>query len=329
MIAGVLGGLAILVKSVAVFFIAGPWIGLILSRMKLIDALKDIKIWAIVVLSIFPYAVFHIYGVYISGLLTEQFSLRFFPQLWVDPVWYLQWKGMIDSTVRFIWFLLAILGIFQIEQKPYRGMVLGMLIGYLVYGFTFSYHISTHDYYQLPLVPIIALGLAAGAKTIFSNLKGAKWLANLAVLFVVLAASVTSAWDIRVQLKRQDYRSEMTFWQNLGQTLGDNASVIGLTQDYGYRLKYWGWVNAENWMTSGDFNLRMLAGQDFDMQKLFEDETAGRDYFVVTMLEELDHQPEVKNLLYENYPIVDQTDEYVIFDLRGSLEEGTPPQTAP
>ena len=38
-----------------------------------------------------------------------------------------------------------------------------------IYGFTFAYHIGTHDYYQLPLIPILALSIAPLVDHYFEN----------------------------------------------------------------------------------------------------------------------------------------------------------------
>ena len=306
------------------FFVGGAWVGLILSRQGLVKSLKDPKVWVLAILTVLPYGVFHVYGVYISGLLESQFKLRFFPQLWLDPVFYLRWKGLIASTVGFEWFLVALLSVFLVREKAYRGVVIGLLLGYFAYGLTLSYHISTHDYYHLPLIPVVAVGLAAGTHTLFSNLKGVKWLVYPVLVGVILFGVVTSAWDVRVQLKRVDYRSEVIFWEKLGEKVGAGASVVGLTHDYGYRLAYWGWITSTNWMTSGDFNYRALDGQEFDMVSLFEEETAGKDFFVVTLLNELESQPKLKKMLFANYPVLEETDEYLIFDIRNRLEKSNP-----
>ena len=97
---------------------------------------------------------------------------------------------------------------------------------------------------------------------------------------------------------------------------------MSIPPDYGYRLAYWGWTGTQNWLSSGDFEYRALAGQEFDMAKMFAEEVAGKDVFLVTMFGELDKQPKVKNLLYENYPLLEQDEEYVIFDLQHPLTGG-------
>ena len=157
-LAGLLGGIAILVKTTAVFFVGGAWVGLVLAGPGLKKAVRDRKVWIMGFLTILPYLLYFVYGVFISGALASQFEGRFFPNLWIDPVFYLQWNTMIASTAGFEWFWLALLCTFLIRGRAERGLFLGAWVGYFLYGMTFAYHISTHDYYQLPLLPLVADG---------------------------------------------------------------------------------------------------------------------------------------------------------------------------
>lgn len=313
--AGLLAGWAIFVKSVAVFFIAGAWLGLLLAGFALRSLLCNRQVWVMALLTVLPYAGFHIYGVYITGLLESQFSLRFFPQLWTDLVFYLRWNGQISQVIGFEWFLVGLIGLLAVRGRPARAMLIGALAGYFLYGLALPYHISTHDYYQLPLIPLVALGLGAGFDALVRQLRGPRWLVYTLVVGVMLFGITIKAWDVVVTLKRQDYRSEAAFWQELGQTVGQDTQVVGLLHDYGYRLAYWGWISPTNWMTSGDFNLRELAGQQFDIQQVFEEQTAGKDVFVVTLFDEFERQSELKDMLVKQYAVLRQTDDYIIFDL--------------
>ncbi len=320
-VAGLFGGLAILSKSVAVFFITPAWAAVVLTAVGVRKAIGDLQVWVLGILTVLPYAIFHVYGVYISGELTSQFQLRFFPVLWRDPVFYLRWNGELGSVLGFEWFLMALICTFLLRDKVQRTLLASVWLGYFAYGMTLPHHIATHDYYHLPLVPVVGLCLGIGAEKLFRSLRGPKWVLYLVVMGVVAFAVTVKAWDVRVTLKRDDFRNEIIYWQRMGERLGAGASVIGLTQDYGYRLAYWGWVTPANWMTTADFTIRELAGQRFDnIQALFDAQTEGKDFFLVTMFHELDRQPELKNILYSNYPIVDEGNDFVIFDLRRKLE---------
>jgi hypothetical protein len=267
-------------------------------------------------LAVLPYAVYHFYGSVILHLLQSQFSLRFFPQLWNDPVYYLHWQEAINGTVGFHWVVAALLGTFTIRQKPLRAMLVGAWIGYAAYGLTFSYHIQTHDYYQLPLLPLVGLGLAGAAELVFRSLQGRKILVYPVVTAILLFWAVTAAWSVRVTLKAANYRPEERIWAAAGEALGHEAKVVGLTHDYGYRLLYWGWVNQKSFQTSSDITYRSLAGQtEGDFEVAFEEATRGMDFFIVTLFGDLEHQPALKSRLYDNYPIYVDAGDYVVFDL--------------
>lgn len=319
-VAGLSCGIAIYIKSVAVFFIAPALAGLLLSAFSFKDLLRNKQVWALFVLAIAPYLAYHVYAMYVLKLLESQFSLRFFPNLWKDPVFYLQWVGQIKSVMGLEVFLTALVGILVLPKKPWKGMLIGLLAGYLIYGFTFSYHISTHDYYQMPMLALTALGLAAMFDFIISHLPKAN-VFNLGAIAMVLAGfMLLKAWDARVTFKKVDYHNETRFWEKLGDQLGHDSRVTGLLTDYGYRLAYWGWMDVDPWMQTSDISLREMAGSEVDINAAFQKEVAGRDYFVVTLLGDFEKQPELKAALNAAYPLIETNDEVLIYDLRGQAQ---------
>ncbi len=319
LIAGALGGMTILVKVLSGFFLAGAWLGILTTHREWRKAVRNRQLWTAAALTLLPYLLYHVYGMYIAGFLQGQYSARFFPSMWMDPVFYLRWKGMIDSTVGFVWFLIALLGLFTLKDRVYRGLMLAMLAAYFLYGLLVPYHITTHDYYQEPLILLVAVGLAAALVGILQLMQGPKILLRGVALALLLFTVVVQAWDVRVSLKAVDYRSEAEFWRELGEVIGHDRQVVGLTHDYGNRLAYWGWVDSTEWLSAADFRYRQLAGQELDTQTLFAEQIQGKDVFVVTLMGELDHQPELRSLLFQGYAIEAQTDEYVIFDLQQPL----------
>ncbi|MBI9049647.1 MAG: glycosyltransferase family 39 protein [Anaerolineaceae bacterium] len=318
-VAGVLSGLAIFIKAVAVFYVAGAWIGLLLFGVGIKKIWKDPKVWLAGFLSIFPYACYHFYGVYVVGRLADQFAGRFFPEKWLDPVFYLQWKSLISSVTSFEWFIAAAIATLLISSKPIRSMLLGVWAGYFLNGMALSHHFATHDYYHLPLIAMVAVGLAAAGAGIFEKLIDHKWLSHVVVYGLLLFASVLYLWDVRVHLKRIDYHSEIKIWTEIGETIGNGAPVVSLAHDYGYRLSYWSWITPTNWGTSADFNFLAETGQTFEFQDLFNERVNGKDYFVVTLFSELDRQPALKAVLENHYTVFAESGDYIIYDLRQEI----------
>jgi 4-amino-4-deoxy-L-arabinose transferase-like glycosyltransferase len=318
--AGLITGLAIYVKGTGLFFVLPAFAGMVLFGMGLKQALRSLKFWLVAILAVLPYALYTYYGMYVLHLLEDQLALRFFPSMLIDPVFYLHWMGPIKSAVGYGAFMLALLGLLLFSNKTKRGFMIGAWFGYLVYGMVFPYHITTHDYYQMPLIPLVALGLAGAAQPLFARLvdfslkKTFLWV-GAASLILVFALTITG-WDSIVTLKRDDYRNEVTFWVKMGKMLENQGPVVGLTHDYGYRLGYWGWEPIANWMTSADFNLQALAGNTYDMKAYFKQATAGKNLFVVTLLQDFNSQPALKEMLNDHYQIFAQAGDYIIYDLR-------------
>ena len=318
---GLFGGLALFVKNLSAFIIVGGFAGVILGARGLKRSIRDPQAWLMAVLLVLPVGIYTLYGV-LKMDMGGQFALRFFPEMWKDPAFYFRWDAMINDVVGFGASMFAIVSIFLTDKKRERPLLFGLWIGYFLFGMTFPYHIYTHDYYQLSLIPIVAISLAIGIRWLLERF--AKYnpgvLSPVVLVGIVLFGTVVQAWYGRARLVSTNYRNEPSFWAEIGDKLGHGPGVIGLTQDYGYRLAYWGWQSSAAWFTSADIDVRYLAGQDIDIAEKFADDTAGKKYFLVTMFGELDDQPAVKNLLYTHYPIFAQTDEYVIFDLEHPLD---------
>ncbi len=322
--AGLLAGTAIFVKNVAVFPLLGGFALMLLWTRGWKAAFKDSQAWTLALLTALPTAIYMVYGLYISKDVELAVGLRFFPSLWVDPGFYVRWKNIVSNTLGFGPFLLALLGVFLARAGRERALLLGTLLGYLAYGFALSYHISTHNYYQLPLIVFISLSLAVVGKTLFQALAQVNgqcpW-ARLAVGAILLLGVGAEMWAVRVELVKDDFRSEPQFWADLGDKLGHTTPVLGLTQDYGNRLEYWGWQYVDEWPTTGDQNLRELAGKAKTFEEVFADRIVGKRYFVITNFNQFERQPDLKERLSSTYPILEQTPEYLIFDLEHPLDQ--------
>ncbi len=314
-IAGLLGGLTIFVKSVAIFFVAGIWLGLLFSRMKLSNLLKNRQLWLIGFLCLLPYTLFLVYANLIVGGYEGQFSLRFFPQLWTQIGFYLRWVGTLRLAISLEWLVLGLLGIFLNKDKHWRWMLIGALIGYGLLGFALSYHISTHDYYNLPVYLMVCIGVGVLFQKLLSINNESHWFGRITIILLVFVTAIYGYEAYRT-LKRTNYNEEITFWQEMGQRLGNDSKVVALSEDYGYRLSYWGRITPMNWMNTEDIRIRQEAGQTYNFENYFKSEVQGRDYFVVTLMDELEKQPELKAILFDKYNISFQDMRSIIFDLK-------------
>lgn len=312
-IAGTLAGLSILIKAVAVFFIAGIWLGGLFSHLKFNQLLKNRQIWIIGILCFLPYIIFLRYASLSADGYAGQFNLRFFPQMWTQVSFYLSWLGTLRLSISLEWLLVGLVGILIMNVKTPRWMLMGVLIGYLLLGFTLPYHISSHDYYNLPLYLIISIGLAVIAQNLIAAHPDR--LIKVSFIFLIILGVSAYGYEAYRTLKRTNYASEIVFWEQLSEQLGRSAKVVALCEDYGYRLAYWGWNSPVNWMNTEDIRIRLAAGQTFDFGNYFKSSTQGKDYFLITLKDEYEKQADLKHYLSSNFIIKQETDRYLIYDL--------------
>lgn len=320
--AGGFAGAAIFVKNVAVFPLFFS-ISFLTLPGQFRQRLKDPQFWVIAGIASLPTAAYTLYGVMGAGFLGQQFAFRFFPNLLIDPVFYLRWKEQIDAVIGFGTFMFALTGIFLIDKFE-KGLLLGLWFGYFLYSMIFAYHTITHDYYQLMLIPITALSLSPiveiASRKIDENLYGglSTFMTRGFLAGMLLLAMSIQVWNTRVDLARKDYRDEAQHWRTIGNEinlLGNPGPVLTIAEDYGYRLAYWGWQEVEAWLDTGDLNLRALDSREIELNSKFLEKANGKTYLVVTQMNKLNAQPEIKTFVFENYPIVISNDEYLVFDL--------------
>jgi hypothetical protein len=322
-LAGLLGGFAIFIKFSAVFFVIGGALGLALSRLTLRDLFRSAQVWVIALLGALPAALYLLYGIFIRGDMTSQFSGRFVPALLFNPYNYLQWEVKMSMAAGGLFVMLGLLGLFLTQDRRLRILLYGLWGSYILFGLFFNYHIATHDYYHLPFLPIVGLSLAPLGDWFFARLRESSvqpW-ARLAVCVALLFGLFSMTWDVRNQLKAVDYRPQAAMWAEVGESLGEDARILALTQDYGSRLEYWGWRESLHWPYLGDAGYANVRSGRMTFDDLFNRYSSKMSHFLVTDFDELDRQPELKERLFSFYPVSAEGEGYLIFDLKNPLPQ--------
>jgi hypothetical protein len=316
-LAGLLGGLAIFIKFSAAFFVIGAALGLVLSRYSLRGLLRNGQIWMMAILGALPGMLYLFYGLFIEGGLGGQFKGRFILSLLVNPFNYLQWMTKVDLAAGGIFVMLALLGFFLTTDKHLRSFLLGVWGAYLLYSLSFNYLVATHDYYHLPFIPIVALSLSPLGGWFFARLAEStvQSYARTAAYVILLLGLFMSVWRVRNQMKAVDYRRAAAMWAQIGE-LVQGQRVVALTQDYGSRLEYWGWMTPNTWPSIGEMSHSVVRGGTIDsFDEMFHQYTGKRDLFLVTDFDEFKAQKQLREKL-SSYPLYAEGDSYIIYSLR-------------
>jgi hypothetical protein len=320
-LAGLSAGFAMFVKSTAVFFLLGGMGALVLLRSHIKNSLKDSQVWTIGILSALPVLMYNIYGIFIVGSLGRQFKGRIFPQLLSDLQFYRRLKNAMATVAGHeLILLVAIIGLVLIRRKEEIGYLVGIWIGYLVYVLAFSYHSTTHYYYHLPLIPLAALSIAGFSNFVFEKVKS-RLFYNLVRMGLVLIL-ILGVGGGYYMLFSEDYGNVPYFFGKVTSKVEHDAKIVVLSQDYGNRIAYYGWIAPKAWLGTGDLEYSKLRGGTEDpFEEKFNQFVGNADYFIVTWFNELRRQEKLYNKLYNNYEIYEEGGGYVIFDLHQTIEK--------
>ena len=317
LLAGIAGGMAALLKPWAGLFPAFTAIGLVITGWGWKAIFKELKIWVTAAIMIIIPGIY--YFVIISGRSSGYFTFWTigFSFLLRQGAFYVHWIDNLRTLMDFSFLVAGLAGSLLLDRRG-RTVALSLWAAYFVFGLLMPFQISTHDYYNLPLVPVVALTIGPVGGLVLSSLAQQRRLVHVLGIGVMIFAMTYPAWIDRSGLLGVNYRGEPGGWRKIGEALPANKTVIALTRADGMLVKYYGWHAVNIWPSLTDFNLTKLRGGNYDpnFEKFFDSEIAGQDLFLVTEFSDFDAQPNLKNYLNQHYPIYSQGDGYIVYNLQ-------------
>jgi len=333
---GVCSGMAVLTKAVAFYPIAGILILISIHTFRIraqasqkgfFYALGKLmlspQIWCMAALTVLPTGIYYMTR---GGRVSEYFSSWTIALLHMllEPQTYLRWINLVQELVNPFALALALVGILLARGRN-LALLAGMWLGYIAYGFFLPYQMTSHSYYHLQLVPFVAISLVPVAQYVTNRLisgthkRNKIWQALAATLLII--GFIYSTWQASIPLYSQDYRNEPAYWQQIASYLPGEGKIIALTQDYGYRLMYYGWRKVVLWPNRGEIKLSILRGSNKEFEEFFKKRIEGKSYFLITAFGQYEDQPELQQMLSDNFPILEQGNGYLIFDLQHPLSK--------
>ncbi len=313
LIAGIIGGVTILVKVMAGFFIMGMLAGVVLGKIKLRRLFKSPSPWIVALLSLLPSLIYYIFTHGANSATYFTFWTVSFAHMLLTSKFYSSWMGMVNSLMTLPVVMVAIFGVF-LARKEIKPLLIGLWVGYALFGLAWPFQYTTHDYYHLTLVGIVGLSLTPVLDVVLRALNDQHLFWRLAAVGVFIFASGYSLWVSRSVLYVADYRSEPQAWYKIGQAIPANSSFVALTGDFGYRLMYYGWrMPTAMWPGLDTLEMQAVHGNSpLDYQNYFDSITSGKEYFLVTGA--LTQQPQLKTIL-DQYGIAAQSADFTLYDL--------------
>lgn len=317
-LAGLFGGIAMLTKVVAVYIVGGALFALAVFALGIRRLWRDPQVWVMALLILLPSALYYLGR---EGRASEFFSswTVSLSHLLLEPSFYVRWMNTVQSLVGLGALLAGLAGIL-IAHPRLRALLIGLWGGYAIYGLFLPYQMYTHSYYHLQLIPIVALSLVPPIELILNRLSQEKWWAQVVFAGLVMAGLAFSAAVSIGEMRSEDYRVEPAYWQEIASYLPSDGKIIALTQDYGYRLMYYGWRKVILWPNRGELNVSKLRGSEKEFQEYFSKRTEGMSYFLITAFNQFNDQPDLQQYLKGHFPVVAQGVGYLIYDLEHPLQ---------
>jgi len=313
--------LAILIKPVCMFLIFGAFVSLAICKQGIRRTIISPKFLLFIVISLLPTILFYSYGMLISGLFRGQARGSFLPDLLLYPFFWKGWFSLIGKVVGHTALIGAFLGVLMFRKRLPRALMIGLWSGYFIFGLVFTYHIHTHNYYQLQIIPIIALSLGPIGALVMKYLSQTcrRWYWHTAVLGILFLAVFISIRMASGNLGVKDPERKVRLAQEIGKDINHSTKTIFLSKNYGNVLKYHGELSGKNWPHCHDFRTAELRGiPQMSVEERFNILSLNYfpEYFIVTDLREFEIQEDLKSFLTRKFSIMVQHNDYLIFDLR-------------
>lgn len=332
-VAGLVAGASVFVKVQAVFMVLFAFGSLMISRKSVRQTLSRPPLWIFLFTSLAPGVFYYSYGLFVTKSLQAQASWSFMPRLLASPLFYTGWLKNVGLVAGFSLFLVTILALpLAYSRKTTRAFLAGLWGGYIVFSLIFNYHTSTHHYYHLQVIPLVALSVGYVGALVFARLNYSRipWKLRAAVLAALLIAFALDGMK-QVIIRRHWLENNMDFTRvvevakEIGQHVDHSMKCIFLDPEYGSTLKYHGWLAGWIWYSAQDISVRRrFRGMDErNAQELYFKKYAIHqpEFFIVTDLKEFDRQNDLKEFLNSKFPIVASTSRYMIFDTTRMREE--------
>jgi dolichyl-phosphate-mannose-protein mannosyltransferase len=342
--------LAMLVKLVCLFVILGAFISLSLCKWGFRATIKNSRSWMFAAFAFAPSLIIYPQAMLTSGVqqwqvkssfiphlfaersywglggLLHLMTLTVIPHLFLERSFWVGWVTMIYWTVGLVPFIVAVVGILIARQGLPRALLIGLWTGYLAFGLAFNYHISTHNYYQLQFIPIVALSLASVADAVLKQLPSpteAPGRGRAGYAAILLLGTTMVVWYVSEAQAPLSYanRDQMTIAQAIGERVNHTGKALLLSRAYGNLLKYHGELSGIRWPWRDEMQIDSRWLRLPTVEERFQElnQEFSPEYFIVTDMPEYRGQPTLQEFLTKTFPLLVQDDQYLIFDLRRRL----------
>ena len=336
MVAVVGSSMALFVKpGICLFQVFGAFSALIVYRKGFIKTLSSPHLYLFTLLTLLPMGLY--YAWFLQGA-----ADRIAPDALLSLGFWRGWLLQIEYMVGYVALTGALLGVLLLRPGTPRALMAGLWGGYFLFGITFTHHVSTHDYYSLQLIPVVAISLGSLWNFVLADLwrTGSAHLRRMTiagVFLLILALSAVEQSETISLIARQDqgepfpgksvshgttadYERRAEIYREIGEIVSHSPRAIIFAPDYGYSLAYHGRLDGRLFLYPESKTVRE------DFEALYE-ESSPRYAIIIKRFAYYSRQVDwgggktkehrgLRPLLTKKFDVVVSDDAYVIFNLK-------------
>lgn len=313
--AAILAGMTLLLRPLVIFAIFCAFLAFSFHRNQNWKKLIDLPLIIFGVVSLLPSMFYYGYGIVFAGFMRWKVSTSFMPYLLVKKDFWLGWLDNVVSIAEFTPLVLAIIGFFLLRNKNVRYLIVGLVVGFVLFSLAFTYHIHTHPYYHIQLFPIVGLCLAPTVISIMKSLMqttGKTWW--VPIVSILLLTFYLAYREVRDSLYRVRLEDPTLAWE-IGEMIHHSPRTVYVAFYYGVPLEYYGEFGGAPWpVRIEDEFYRRPSEQELSIEERLDQLSFVPEYYVITHFDLFRRQhQDLQIFLDENCTILAQTDRYLIY----------------
>jgi len=343
--ASVISGLAVLVKPFILFIVLGAFISQWIYKRATGKRIIDFDLLVYLGICLSPSASYYLYGIFISKEMSANFQAGFLPYLFFTQEFWKGWLLTAAGAVGYTPLLAGLLGLSMVPRAASRALLIGLWIGYLLFGMAYTYPIPISGHYHLQLMIIVALSIAPIIKLISDHLRQTttRWYWWLPVLGSLSLAVLFNIRDIRTELASYRQFENKETAQEIGEKVNHSSQTIYVASYYGMPLEYYGELSgvywprrAVNWDLVKDrfrglvdqpethpiikmrnWIFRRLDERTLSVADRFTILGFSPEYFIISDFEEFNrNHVDLREFLANNCPLLAESDKYLIYEVK-------------
>jgi 4-amino-4-deoxy-L-arabinose transferase-like glycosyltransferase len=344
-IAAVVSGLAILIKPFILFAVLGAFIALSIYRKTTWKRVFDFDFFIFSGICLSLSAFYYLYGIFIGKFLDANFQAGFLPYLFFQREFWERWLVTAANAVGLTPLIIALLGIPMLPKVWQRYLMIGLWIGYFLFGLAYTYPIRISGHYHLQLIVIVALCLGPILQLLTDYLRSLshQWYWWIPVGVALILVLLFNFREVRGEFTAYRGFESEKIAEEIGEIVNHSNKVVYVATYYGMPLEYYGELSGTYWprkMVNWDlvkdryqgrveqsgiqwtqrlagWIFRRLDERELSIKDRFDILGISPEYFVISDLEDFKrNHTDLEEFLADDCPLLADGDKYLIYDVK-------------